>query len=77
MENISVYLKNSQYLEDLNLSWNNLRPTDFDCLFPVLGSNRTLRTVNLSSNMIIDKKDQNNKFSLTELGAMDEYVKRR
>ena len=27
--------------------------------------------------MIIDKKDQNNKFSLTVLGAMDAYVKRR
>ena len=27
--------------------------------------------------MIIDKKDQNNKFSLTMIGAMDDYVKRR
>ena len=77
MANISEYLANSQFLEDLNLSWNNLRPKDFECLFPVLSSNRTLRTINLSSNMIIDKKDQNNKFQMRMISEMDEYVKRR
>ena len=77
MANISEYLKNSEFLEDLNLSWNNLRPKDFEVLFPVLSSNRTLRSINLSSNMIIDKRDQNNKFSLTEISFIDEYVKRR
>ena len=62
MSNIAEFLDKSHFLEDLNLSWNNLRPKDFEELFPVLSHNRSLRTLNLSCNMIIDKKDQNNKF---------------
>ena len=64
-------------MEDLDLSWNNLIPSDFAELFNVLGQNKTLRSLNLSCNMLIDKKDQNNKFDFNFLSAMDEYVKRR
>ena len=54
-----------------------MRPKDFEDLFPVLSHNRSLRTLNLSCNMIIDKKDQNNKFELKMVSFMEDYVRRR
>ncbi len=57
---VSEFIEDSQYLEKLDLSWNNLLPNDFAVLFDVLAKNVTLKTLNLSCNTIIDKQYQNN-----------------
>ena len=74
---VARFLGDSSYLEDLDLSWNNLIPTDFKYFLEVLTNNRTLRVLNLSCNMLVDKRDQNNEFDFNFQTAMDEYVKER
>ena len=59
---IAQMIDESEHLEDVDLSWNDLLPSDFACLFPVLARNTTLRYLNLSCNMIINKKEQNNPY---------------
>ena len=59
LDKIADFVKESQYLEDLDLSWNNFLPLDFGHLFNVLSTDQTLRSVNLSCNTIIDKEHQN------------------
>ena len=73
----SEYLKNSHHLEDLDLSWNNLIPNDFTVMLEILGENKTLRSLNLSCNMLIDKNDQNNKFDFKFNTALQEYIRNR
>ena len=68
---LATFVENSEYLEDLDVSWNDLLTNDFDPLLHVLSNNKTLVTLNLSSNIIIDKKDQNNKFDFKNVSAMD------
>lgn len=53
-------MEESDYLEDLDLSWNNLKPQDFDIFFAPLSRSRSLRTLNLSGNMILDEASQKN-----------------
>ena len=57
LEILTAFIDESEHLEDLDLSWNDLMPTDFDILFRVLDRNRSLRYINLSCNTIVDKKD--------------------
>lgn len=59
---VAKFLNESSFLEDLDLSWNNLIPSDFKLFLEVLSNNRTLRVLNLSCNMLVEKRDQNNKF---------------
>ena len=59
IEPISSFLSQSIHLEDLDLSWNSLNPTDFIPLYNVLSENKTLRSLNLSFNTLIDKTEQN------------------
>ena len=58
-------------MEDLDLSWNDLIPLHFNPLLEVLAENKTLRSLNLSWNMIIDKADGNNEYSLEFRSAID------
>lgn len=43
----------------------------------MLARNRTLHSLNLSCNNIIDKADQNNPFDFNFISAMQDYVQRR
>ena len=74
---LANYVENSEYLEDLDVSWNDLLPIDFVPLFNVLSNNKTLVRLNLSCNFIIDKLDQNNPVDLRNKSAMDQYVEMR
>ena len=64
-------------MEDLDLSWNDLRPMDFAPLLQVLSINRTLVSLNLSCNSIIDKADQNNVYKFNFISAINQYVQMR
>ena len=57
LEILTAFIAESEHMEDLDLSWNDLMPADFVILFSVLDTNRSLRYINLSCNTIIDKKD--------------------
>lgn len=57
MENVATLVDKSEHIENLDLSWNNLLPLDFTVLLQVLSRNRTLHSLNLSCNNIIDKAD--------------------
>ena len=70
---IAQFMENSENLEDLDLSWNNLLPTDFSKIFNAISSNITLRTLNLSGNMILEKATQNNKIDFRFNTALEEY----
>ena len=70
IEEITTLISNSEYIEDLDLSWNDLLPSYFSSLFKVLARNRSLRYLNLSCNTLIDKADQNNKFDFGYVSAM-------
>ena len=63
---LATFVKESEHLEDLDVSWNDFLPLDLVPLFNVLSENRTLVSLNLSCNMILEKMDQNNEFHLTE-----------
>ena len=54
LDKVTEFLAESERLEDLDLSWNALIPTDFAEFFLVLSKNTTLRTLNLSCNTIIE-----------------------
>ena len=71
---IASFVMQSEDLEELDLSWNNLQPNDFVPLFHVLSANRTLVHLNLSCNMIIDKADCNKEYDLKFGSALEEYV---
>ena len=77
LQRICVLLKQSEHLEDLDLSWNDLRPMDFAPLLQVLSINRTLVSLNLSCNSIIDKADQNNVYKFNFISAINQYVQMR
>lgn len=77
LEATAQFLEHSEYIEDLDLSWNNLLANDFTVLFTVISNNKTLRSLNLSCNTIIDKADQNNEFDFKFDTIMEDYVERR
>jgi hypothetical protein len=59
------------------VSWNDLVPLSFVPLLEVLAKNRTLKSLNLSWNSIIEKADQNNEFEFKVQSALLEYVQQR
>ena len=71
LELIAEYIKESRYLENLDLSWNNLIPSDFAVVFDVIQTNPTLKSLNLSCNTIIDKQFQNNSVNWDFSSAFD------
>ena len=77
MKLIAKLVDESAYLEDLDISWNDLIPMHFTPLLEVLSRNKMLKSLNLSWNMIIDKAHQNNKVNFNKLSAMDTFVQRR
>ena len=77
LEIVSQLLLESQYLENLDLSWNNFMPKDFAVLFDVLADNKTLRSLNLSCNTIINKADHNNKIDFNFDSAFQDYSNQR
>lgn len=78
LDKIAVFVKESQYMEDLDLSWNNFLPLDFCNLFIVLSRNITLRSLNLSCNTIVNKENQND-LEIDEAfkEQLEDYVFRR
>ena len=77
MKQVARFVEESAFLEDLDLSWNDVIPVHFTPLLDVLSRNRSLRSLNLSWNMIVDKAAQNNPVSFEARSALDDYVKAR
>ena len=71
LEKIAQIVDESEWLEELDISWNNLVPLHFKPLLEVLSRNKQLKALNLSWNTLIDKDDQNNPFTFSVLSAMD------
>lgn len=67
----------SCWLEDLDLSWNDLIPRHFTPLLEVISRNRQLKSLNLSWNALIDKADCNNTFSYAPRSALEEMIEER
>ena len=44
----------SKWLSELDISWNELKPQSYNTLIASLGKNKTLLTLNLSWNRIVD-----------------------
>ena len=57
LNTIATFLEESEHLQDLDISWNNLIPRDFLPLLKVISRNKTLRILNLSCNSLLEKKD--------------------
>lgn len=78
LDKIADFVNESQYLEDLDLSWNNFLPLDFGHFFNVLSRNLTLRSLNLSCNTLVDQKNQND-IEIDEdfKSKLEDYVWRR
>ena len=77
IEKVARFVDESVFLEDLDVSWNDLIPMHFTPLLEALSRNRKLKSLNLSWNTIIDKADQNNKVSFEVRSALDDYVAER
>lgn len=74
---MALILQESAFLEHLDVSWNDLIPIHFTPLLEVVQGNRTLISLNLSWNTIIDATDQNNDFGFTYNSALDDYINQR
>lgn len=74
IEKISEFLDESEYLEDLDLSWNNLLPQDLFPLFNALAKNLTLKSLNLSSNTLLDKADQISTIDFKSDSLLEDYA---
>ena len=74
---VAKYLDSSEWLEDLDVSWNDLMPLHFNSLLEVVSRNRHLKSLNLSWNMMIDKNASNNTFSFKVMSAMEQLVAER
>jgi len=61
MEQIVEFVETSNELEELDLSWNNFRPTNFVLLMTTLQKNGILRVLNLSWNLMIESQEQKEK----------------
>ena len=57
MEDLGHILSESKTIRELDISWNILRPESYNTLFASLGDNRTLLTLNLSWNRIVDSNE--------------------
>ena len=57
IEIVTRFVKMSDFLEDLDISWNDLIPIHFPPLLDVISKNRRLKSLNLSWNTMIDKAD--------------------
>ena len=60
MAKVAQLIDESEYLEDLDVSWNNSLPQFFIPILAALSRNKSLRTLNLSNNNLLDKADFNN-----------------
>lgn len=76
MAKVAQFLDESEYLEDLDVSWNNSLPQSFIPIFDALSRNKSLRTLNLSNNNILDKADFKNQHDEKFKTAFDKYLQR-
>ena len=77
IEQVARIVTDSNFLEDLDLSWNDLIPAHFTPLLEALSRNRQLKSLNLSWNMLIDQTAQNNPVDFSFRSAMDDYIEER
>lgn len=54
MDELGLLVKQSRTLRELDVSWNILKPQSYPTLINSLGLNRTLLTLNLSWNKLVD-----------------------
>jgi len=54
MQELGIMVAESKGLRELDISWNVLKPQSYNTLLAGLGSNKTLLTLNLSWNRIVD-----------------------
>lgn len=57
MEDLGILVSESKTLSELDISWNVLKPQGYNTLIESLGSNKTLQSVNLSMNRIVDSTE--------------------
>lgn len=57
MQELGKILAESNSMRDLDISWNMLKPQSYNYLISSLGENRTLLTLNLSWNRIVDSTE--------------------
>jgi hypothetical protein len=61
VEIIADFIKSAVCIQGLDLSRNDLLPNAFEALLEALEKNKTLQMVSLAQNMILDRKDQQEK----------------
>lgn len=57
MQELGKIIAESNSMRDLDISWNMLKPQSYNYLIRSLGENRTLLTLNLSWNRIVDSTE--------------------
>ena len=57
MQDIGVIVAESVSLRELDISWNILKPESYNTLIQSIGENRTLLTLNLSWNRIVESTE--------------------
>ena len=55
-------------MEDLDISWSDLKPKHYKEFWETLRDNKTLKNLNLSYNLLIDHRDQNEPVDMNEVG---------
>ena len=57
MQDIGVIVAESVSLRELDISWNILKPECYNALMSSIGENKSLLTLNLSWNRIVDSTE--------------------
>lgn len=57
MEDLGMLVAESKTLTELDISWNVLKPQSYNTLITSLGTNKTLQSLNLSMNRIVDSTE--------------------
>ena len=57
MQELGEMIEESGIIRELDISWNVLKPQSYKKLIEGLGSNKTLLTLNLSWNKIVDLQE--------------------
>ena len=71
---IADYVEQSNDLKSLDLSWNGLLPYHLSDFWTKLAQNRNMISLNLSYNVLVDKKDQLLPLDLSDFSVKDRTI---